>query len=181
MLTQHKGGIYGAGTGCWTPPHLHRLPWPSGPWGRSGIVTSILWVEGGCQEWCPALPIPSLTTGCTAHHHFCLPAALSGYFLLLLAHHSYPGSWALSPLARHGLSLSTRLFIPYRELVLPSCAEHSPDSVLKLPAPMGTPSCVAPAALPQSGSGLKSRGPSCQLFPLPPPFCTKAAWTQLTS
>lgn len=74
-------------------------------------------------------------------------------------------------LAHCGLSLGTCLLISHHYLVLPSSSWH----------PWGHLPGVAPATTPQSGSGLQSHGPFCQLSPLSPPSCTETVWTQLTS
>lgn len=76
-----------------------------------------------------------------------------------------PGELGFVPFTRGGLPLGMCLFI-HTDLILPRSSQH----------PQGHLPRAAPASLPQGSSGLKSYGPSCQLSPLLPPFCT-----QLTS
>ena len=125
----------------------------------------------GMLEWCPGLLIPSLTTGL---HCSTSPLPACSTFQLLPAPpvpSLVPGVLGFVALAHCGLSLGICLLISHRYLVLPSSSWH----------PWGHLPGVAPATTPQSGSGLQSHGPFCQLSPLPPPSCTEAVWTRLTS
>lgn len=73
---------------------------PLGPQDTGQVWCCPLHLKGGrgLPGWGPGPLISSLTMGCPTQHHLCLSAALSSYFLLLLAsRHWYLGSWALSP------------------------------------------------------------------------------------
>lgn len=123
---------------------LH-FPWPSGPWDRSGIVTSMLRGKG-VQEWYPGLLIPSLVSGlhCSASllpvysTSWLLPASLVPLLvprdlglvpLAILGHICLFYTMNQSCPAAHGTHANTFLELP-RPLLLSSSASE----VMVLPA-----------------------------------------------